>query len=120
MKKIILVFCLICSFAKAQVSVWQYHEIDNVKVDSSLIVIQPDWDGLQKSLYNSDLFPFAIQNANPNAFSSLLKCITDGQQGNSTPTIFLYLLGLCKLNFSDSQKVEFNSILTKNYFAIQL
>ena len=120
MKKALIIILFITCVSKAQVNVKYYKTLNGVKTDSFIVVQQPDWKGLQGALYNSDLFSTAISVASPNAFSALLKCITDGENGNSTPGIFLYLLGLCNITWTAAQKAELNGYFVKYYFAIQV
>lgn len=94
-----------------------------IEQECDSVLYLPNWQGLQRDLYDTahaSTFSFAVDNAKPNYWSSLLKCITDGENHNSTPQTFLYLLIKCQIPFTQTQKNEINAILNKNFFAIQL
>ena len=82
--------------------------------------IKLNWKGLRLNLYNSPLFIRAITEANPNAYFTLLKVITDGEIDNAFEETFLAIFNMLGMTFNDSEKAEINGYLIENNFTIRI
>jgi hypothetical protein len=84
------------------------------------ITLEPNWRKLTEDLYASPLMFKALTEANPNAFSVLLKVLTDGENGNSTENTLKASIQMCGINFSDEEKQALNQILKDNFFSVEI
>jgi len=103
---------------------WIVEEFDgDVMVNRYMIYENPiklNWKGLRLNLYNSPLFIRAITEANPNAYSTLLKVITDGEIDNAFEETFLAIFNMLGMTFSAEEKTELNGYLEANNFTIRI
>ena len=124
MKKLLIVICLVLLSMRSYSQIWVQRTNESYKKDANgnmyvyqttydSILEQPNWQGLQNDLYDTShvgLFVYAMTKALPNPWSSLLKCISDGESRRSTPDNFLFLLNACQIPFDSLQINEFNAV----------
>lgn len=97
-------------------------ENGNVTVveESQDLPLSPNWKGLSQSLFYSAIFQKAKALANPNAYSTLLKVLTDGENTYASENAFLICFNWLDVNFTQSEKTELNTILANNNFTITI
>lgn len=87
---------------------------------SETVIIPPNWDSCAADLLSSDTFLYAAQyplNCNfNNIIYGALIAILFKAESDSLLKKYLQLV----MNYTDEQKTEINTILTKNYFEIQI
>lgn len=86
-------------------------------------VTPPNWRGLVIGLRESQSFMSVLigqTSVNQIAYSTLMKVLTDGENGYSTESFLLQMLQVTCSSFSQTQKDEINQILINNQFSIQL
>lgn len=138
MKKILFILTLFISVsAFGQDSVYYQYELQGNGVDSwvkseftngvktnKFMVYEnpnsPKWKELKLALFSSPLYLRAITEANPNAYSTLLKLMTDGENGDASEQTFLVILNMLGMTFSDLEKAELNGYFEANNFTIRL
>lgn len=83
-------------------------------------VIAPvlNWKGLSQGLFYSPLYPKTLIEASPNAFSTLLKVLTDGENGYASENAFLMVFNLLNVEYTQQEKDQINEILSTNNFTI--
>lgn len=81
---------------------------------------EPDWQGLEQSLWQSSLMSRALQEANPNGFSLLLKVFTDGKDGLAVESSLAFALGVLGLVFSEAEKGILNALFEQFDFTIRV
>lgn len=79
-----------------------------------------NWKGLRINLFYSPLFLKALTEANTNAYSTLLKVITDGEISEASENTFLYIFNMLGMTFSTAEKAELNGYLQANNFTIRI
>jgi hypothetical protein len=77
-----------------------------------------NWKGLSQDLFYSPLFQKAMMLANPNAYSTLLKVLTDGENNYASQNAFLQAFTWMGVEFTTEEKSELNNILSNNGFTI--
>jgi hypothetical protein len=93
---------------------------DNNELVDTYMTYERNWRGLTESLYGSQLFYKAMTSANPNAYSTILKVLSDGENGNSTQNTFLSVFNMLGVNWSEEEKTQLNTVLSDNLFTIQI
>lgn len=79
-----------------------------------------DWKNLSQDFFYSSLLPKAMQNATPNAYSTFLKVLTDGENNYASENAFLATFGMLGVTWTTAEKAEINTILTNNNFTVQV
>lgn len=79
-----------------------------------------NWKGLSQDLFYSPLFQKAMMFANPNAYSTLLKVLTDGENNFASQNAFLQAFNWMGVDFTTEEKVILNQILSTNGFTITI
>lgn len=87
-------------------------------------ILQPNWIKLTNDLYSSNTFNYALNTSNILnlvMYTTLLKVLTDGENGspNATEEVFLNFLSKSMI-YTLEQKTEINGILINNNFSVQL
>jgi hypothetical protein len=77
-----------------------------------------NWKGLSQELFYSPLFQKAMMLANPNAYSTLLKVLTDGENNTASEGAFLQAFTWMGVPFTAEEKGVLNEILSNNGFTI--
>ena len=105
-------------YIKIGTSLWRCDEKENgITVNSYEVTQLPkNWKQLKSDLFHSALFEKAIQQANSNAYSTLLTVIAD----ETDEQALLQLINMLGLSFSIEEKTTLNKILTDNNFTIQI
>jgi hypothetical protein len=80
----------------------------------------PKWKELKMALFGSPLFQRAIVQANPNAYSTLLKVLSDGENGDGNEGNLHMMINMLGMTFSQAEKAELNGYFEINNFTIRL
>lgn len=137
MKKLIILFTAISFSLSAQDSIsykyelqgngadsWVKSEYKNGQLSNRYMVYEnpnsPKWKELKTSMFNSSLFQKAIVQANPNAYSTLLKVLSDGEAGDGNEQNLLLMINMLGMTFSAEEKAELNGYFETNNFTIRL
>lgn len=103
---------------------------DNTKLTSDInlrtfqkdekMITNADWKNLSQAFFYSTLMPKAMQYATPNAYSTFLKVLTDGENNYASENAFLMTFNMLGVTWTPIEKAEINGILTANNFTIQV
>lgn len=103
---------------------WVKSEFKNGQLSNRTMVYEnpnaPKWKELKTLMFNSPLFQRAIAQANPNAYSTLLKVISDGEAGDGSEQNLLMMINMLGMTFSAAEKAELNGYFETNNFTIRL
>jgi hypothetical protein len=103
---------------------WVKSEFKNGQLSNRTMVYEnpnaPKWKELKMSLFASPLFQRAIVQANPNAYSTLLKVLSDGENGDGNEANLLLMINMLGMTFSAQEKAELNGYFEANNFTIRL
>ena len=83
-------------------------------------ITNSDWKELSQAFFYSSLMSKAIQNASPNAYSTFLKVLTDGENNYASENAFLAMFNAMGITWTTAEKAEINTILTNNNFTVQI
>jgi len=81
-------------------------------------ILPIDWKNFKEDLFKSALFYRAIQDANPNAYATLLKVISDGEAGITLESNFQLVFNLLGLVLTTEETIFLNTTLANNHFTI--
>ena len=83
------------------------------------VIHPPNWLTFKETLFKSALFFRALTEANPNAYSTLLKIIQDGENNVGNENNFQYVFNLLGLKLTEEETIYLNSTLESNNFTIR-
>ena len=86
--------------------------------DSTLM--QPNWQGFKDDIAINPVFLQLMPSANSNGYSTFLDYINSGINGTNDINRFLLYWNLMGLTLTTEQRNTINTVLTKNFFAVQL
>ena len=78
-----------------------------------------NWLTFKETLFKSALFFRALTEANPNAYSTLLKIIQDGENNVGIENNFEYVFNLLGFTLTEEETIYLNSTLESNNFTIR-
>ena len=83
-------------------------------------ITNSDWKELSQAFFYSTLMSKALSSASPNAYSTFLKVLTDGENNYASENAFLAMFNALGITWTAAEKTEINTILTANNFTIQV
>lgn len=95
-------------------------EMIEVSRETIEVVEALNWKGLQQDLFYSPLLQKAMILANPNAYSTFLKVLYDGENNYASEIDFLQAFALIGVEFTEEEKSSLNKILSNNCFSIRV
>lgn len=84
------------------------------------MITNADWKELSQAFFYSSLMTKVLTQANPNAYSTFLKVLTDGENNYASENAFLAMFNAMGITWTTAEKAEINAILTANNFTIQI
>ncbi len=79
-----------------------------------------NWKAFKENLFNTPIFLKLISEANPNAYTTLIKIIQDGEDGKGKEDNFTFMFKLLNVNWNDSEIKLINEALNINGFSISV
>ena len=84
------------------------------------IIQPPNWKNFKEELFKSQVFYKAIQQGNPNVYTTLLKVITDGETNYAKEENFILLFNMLGIEWTQVEKDFINQTLINNNFTVQV
>jgi hypothetical protein len=105
--------------SRSKISERQNITLRTINLNQKMIT-NTDWKNLSQAFFYSTLMPKALQYASPNAYSTFLKVLTDGENNYASENAFLQMFNAMGITWTSAEKAEINAILTENNFTIQI
>lgn len=81
-------------------------------------ITNSDWKNLSQDFFYSTLMPKVMANATPNAYSTFLKVLTDGENNYASENAFLSTFNMLGVTWTTQEKAQINQILSNNNFTV--
>ena len=84
------------------------------------VPLTPNWKEFKETLFNSPVYYKTLSLGNPNVYSTLLKLITDGENGYAKQENFVNLFNMLGIEWTSEERAEINTALSNNHFTISV
>ena len=94
-----------------------YYQSDE-PIINNVIVYTLNWLGLEQQLRYSALFAKAFTDSTEKGFSLFMVTLVNGKNGQASESSLAFAFSVIGVTWTDSEKIELNTILSNNNFTI--